>query len=113
MNTSQFDKIIQQITTDIQDLEGGDLFRTHHTSTESGKSLLFSVHNHIADFNSKYTMEGEFYHTSQRWLQALDWDIQINESLFDLMDTYNEMEDYKHFEFEVVQPGNVLKVTTE
>ena len=106
-----FADIITKLVDEVKTWEGGDLFRKQHIFKKDDKGVyeaLFRVHNHIADFDSKYNLDGEYFHTSNSWLVAREWDKFINDNLFSIMEEYNEI--YNLFEFTVVEPGNVLQI---
>ena len=109
----QFDDIIKKIIDDVKTWRGGDLFRMQHqflkNNNQEVHTALFRVHNHIADFDSKYNLAGDFFHTSNSWLIARQWDMSINDDIITLMEEYNDK--YPTLSFEVIEPGNVLKIT--
>ena len=105
------DAIVEQIKQEMNTWRGGDLFRFHHKQDlhENKDTIFFTVHNHIADFGSKYNLEGEFFHTSNSWFIAREWDEEIVDNLFDLSDQFNEK--FPKLHFDVIEPGNVLMIT--
>ena len=84
------DAIVEQIKQEMNNWRGGDLFRFHHKQDLHENTIFFTIHNHIADFGSKYNLKGEFFHTSNSWFIAQEWDEEIVDNLFDLSDQFQK-----------------------
>ena len=89
--------------------DSGDVYRIETKFNEDKTKCELIVQNHIADFNSKYNLEGEFFHTSNQWYNARTFDIDINKNLNRGCELVNENSE-GIFEATVLEPGNILEV---
>lgn len=115
-NTDLQDKlntILNEVKEDItNNWEMGDNFRRNYQfikEDDTVKGIDIKVDNHIADFDSKYDRQGNYFHTSNRWILARQFDLSINENLINLAEKYNS--ERNDLSFEVILPGNILRVT--
>jgi len=106
--------ILNEIKEDIiNNWEMGDNFRRNYQFIKEDDTLVgmyIKVDNHIADFDSKYDLQGNYFHTSNRWILARQFDLSINENLIDLAGKYNS--ERNDLSFEVILPGNILRITS-
>ena len=65
------------------------------------------VHNHIADFTSKYDLDGNLLNFSQKTVACIN-DYDINTILINISDSINDT--YAHYETKVIKPGNILYI---
>ena len=84
-------------------------FRISTKFNENKTKCELVVHNHIADFNSKYNLDGEFFHTTSQWGTARIFDLNINKNMNRGCELVNENSDGT-FEATVLKPGNILEV---
>ena len=89
--------------------DNGCDFRIETKFNEDKTKCQLIVHNHIADFNSKYNLDEEFFHTSTQWYNARILDIDINKNLNIGCELVNENGEGM-FEANVLEPGNILEV---
>ena len=89
--------------------KSGEILRIETKFNEDKTKCELIVHNHIADFNSKYNLDGEFFHTSNQWYNARILDIDINKNLNRGCELINESSKGM-FEATVLEPGNILEV---
>ena len=100
-NIIQIEKIFKNIKDSIN-----FSFETFNVTINNN---YMTIHNHLAEFNSKKDREGEYLNLHRLTL-AYEFDLNINEILNEIVDDINNCDETNHLTAEVLEPGNVLHI---
>ena len=90
--------------------ECGDIFRYIVMTNHRKNFIKITIHNHLADFKSKYNINNENIFMTNQWFSAQRFDLIISQNLNIAMNDINNG-NQNIIIAEILEPGNILKIS--